>query len=37
MEVPQLQCSDKVDDVLVVQVVVQVEVPQIQFIGRTGL
>ena len=38
MEVPQLQCSDKVGDVLVVQVVVGVswKVPQIQFIARVS-
>ena len=36
VEVAQSQCSDKVDDVPVVQVVVGVslEVPQIQFIAR---
>ena len=36
VEVPQLQCSDKGDDVPVVQVVVWVswKVPQIQFIAR---
>ena len=38
VEVPQLQCSDKVNDVPVVQVVVRVswKVPQIQFITRAG-
>ena len=36
VQVPQLQCSDKVNDVPVVQVVVQVswKVPQLQFIAR---
>ena len=38
MEVPQLQCSDKGDDVPVVQAVVWVswKVPQIQFIARVS-
>ena len=38
MEVPQLQCTDKGDDVPVVQVVVWVswKVPQIQFIARVS-
>ena len=38
MEAPQLQCSDKVNDVPVVQVVVRVswKVPRIQFIARAG-
>ena len=38
VELPQLQCSDKVNDVPVAQVVVWVswKVPQIQFIARAG-
>ena len=38
VEVPQLHCSDKVDDVFVVQIVVGVswKVPQNQFIARVS-